>query len=247
VGLAVVSAAVCVSAPVAGQRGGGAPAAPATPRSAAPIDLTGYWVSIVSEDWRFRMVTPAKGDFQNIPMTAEAVRVANTWDPEADERAGQACRSYGAPAIMRVPGRLRITWRDETTLQLDTDAGMQSRGFRFTPALGAPAAPSWQGSSVASWERSGGGANSRANGSLRVVTTRLRPGYLRKNGIPYSENAVLTEYFDVVADRAGTPWLVVTSIVEDPRYLTQPFVLSTQFKKQPDAAGWDPTPCSSTW
>jgi hypothetical protein len=254
-----------LSAPVAGQRGGGPPQ---TPRAAAPIDVTGYWVSVVSEDWRFRMVTPPKGDFQNVPVTPEAVRVANAWDPAADERAGNQCRSYGAPAIMRVPGRLHITWVDDNTIQLETDAGMQKRLFRFGAAATPSAAPSWQGLSIASWDlpgaggpggggpgaggpppaggRGAGGANNPINGSLKVLTTRLRPGYLRKNGIPYSENAVLTEYFDVVTER-GTPWLVVTSVVDDPKYLQQPFVLSTQFKKQSDATGWDPTPCSSTW
>jgi hypothetical protein len=245
---------VALAAPAAGQRGGGAPAAPLTPRAAAPIDLTGYWVSIVTEDWRYRMVTPPKGDFQGVPMNQEAVRVANTWNPAADDRAGNQCRSYGAPAIMRVPGRVHVTWVNDSTLQLETDAGTQRRTFRFD-STATPAPPSWQGQSIASWElpqggRGGGaapGATNARNGSLKVVTTKLRAGYLRKNGIPYSENAVLTEYFDVVRERNGTPWLVVTAIVDDPRYLAQPFVVSSHFKKQSDAAGWNPVPCSSTW
>ena len=69
-----------------------------SPKSGTPVDLTGYWISIVTEDWRYRMVTPAKGDFQSIPLNQEAVKVANTWDPEADERAGNPCKSYGAAA-----------------------------------------------------------------------------------------------------------------------------------------------------
>ena len=75
----------------------------------------------------------------------------------------------------------------------------------------------------------------------------MRAGYLRKNGVPYGEDARLTEHFDAVRLRNGDELLVVTSIVEDARFLTQPFIVSTQFKKQPGAAGWDPTPCSSTW
>ena len=223
-----------------------------TGRGAALVDLTGYWVSIVSEDWRFRMVTPAKGDFQGVPMTPEAARVANTWDPDADQKAGLACKSYGAPGIMRVPGRVHITWQDDTTLRLDTDAGMQTRLFRFGGAPSATAKPSWQGDSAARWElpsgrgRAGGPTDQRT-GSLKVTTTHLRSGYLRKNGVPYSDQARLTEYFDVVQERNGTPWLVVTTVVEDPQYLTQPFITSTQFKKQADAAGWDATPCSSVW
>ncbi len=254
-GLGALIAVGVLAAPVAAQRG----APPAAPRAAAPIDVTGYWVSIVTEDWRYRMVTPAKGDFQSVPLNQEAVRVANAWDPEADERAGNQCRSYGAPAIMRVPGRVHITWVDDATLQVDTDAGMQTRTFRFGDAAAPAAEPSWQGTSRASWEvprgrggpggppAPGGAAAPPRNGTLKVVTTGLRSGYLRKNGVPYSENAVLTEYFDIVRERNGTPWLIVTAIVDDPRYLNQPFVVSSQFKKQADATGWDPTPCSSTW
>ena len=195
------------------------------------------------------MVTPAKGDFQGVPMTQKAARVANAWDPAADEASGNQCKSYGAPGLMRVPGRLLVTWQDDTTLKIETDAG-QTRVFRFGPAgTGARSVePSWQGQSSAAWEFSGRGAGGGGRtGSLKVVTSGLRAGYLRKNGVPYSENAVLTEYFDVVRERNGTPWMVITSVVDDPRYLQQPFMTSTQFKKQNDASGWDPTPCSSTW
>ena len=118
---------------------------PTTPRATAPIDLTGYWVAIISEDWRWRMVTPAKGDFPSIPMNREGQRVAEAWDPAKDEAAGEQCRAYGAPGLMRGPTRLRITWQDDNTLKLETDYGMQTRLFRFggTPAAAAP--PTWQG------------------------------------------------------------------------------------------------------
>jgi len=164
---------------------------------------------------------------------------------------------------MRVPGRLRVTWPDETTLRVDADAGTQTRVFRFAPPGPAPAAPAvapegeptWQGQSVARWELPGGGRgrvgppppDAPKAGSLKVVTTQLKAGYLRKNGVPYSENALVTEHFDLARLRSGDEVLVVTTIVEDPRFLAQPFIVSTQFKKQPTAAGWDPTPCSATW
>src|SRR5205085_9132315 len=122
-----------------------------TPKAAAPIDLTGYWVSIVSEDWRYRMVTPAKGDYQAIPMTPEAVKIADAWNPDADTTAGNQCKSYGAPAIMRVPGRLRFTWDSDTTLKLETDAGTQTRTFRWQKPA-APSDRSWQGDSQAEWD-----------------------------------------------------------------------------------------------
>jgi hypothetical protein len=228
---------------------------PLTPKAGAPIDLTGYWVSIVTQDWRYRMVTPTKGDYQAVPMNADARKVADAWDPAADEAAGDQCKSYGAAAIMRVPGRVHVTWQDDKTLRLETDAGTQTRLFRFEAS---PAGMrTWQGDSLAQWEKPGGrgagGGAGPANapppkgGSLKVVTTNMRAGYLRKNGVPYSENAVLTEYFDIAPQPNGDRLLIVTAIVEDPRYLNQSFVVSSHFRRQADAKGWDPTPCSSTW
>jgi len=255
--LVSLAALVWLSGPVpsVAQGRGGPPAAPAA-RAAAPIDLTGYWVSVVTEDWRYRMVTPAKGDYRNVPITREALALVNAWNPAADEASGNQCKAYGAGAIMRVPGRLHITWQDDNTLRLDTDAGTQTRLFQFAAETAPPrlsaAKPSWQGTSVARWERPGGraggpGAPPPASGSLTVVTTNLRAGYLRKNGVPYSENARVTEYFDLAPQDAGSAWLVVTTVVDDPRYLTQPFVVSSHFKKEADASKWDPTPCSTTW
>ena len=227
------------------------PAAPQLPKAAAPIDLTGYWVSIVSEDWRYRMVTPPKGDYQAVPMTPDAVKVADAWNPDADTTAGNQCKSYGAPAIMRVPGRVHITWDDDKTLKLEADAGTQTRVFKFDTAAAPKSEPSWQGTSVAQWEMQPAGRGAAPNvprrGSLKIITTNLKSGYLRKNGVPYSDDAKLTEYFDVVRTRGGDTLLMVTAVVEDAKYLRQPFIVTTQFKKQADAKGWEPTPCSATW
>src|ERR1700704_1095378 len=81
---------------------------PAKP--SAPVDLTGYWVSIVTEDWRYRMVTPVKSDYPSIPLNPEGRKVADAWDPAKDEGAGNQCKSYGIGNIMRQPGRVHITW-----------------------------------------------------------------------------------------------------------------------------------------
>jgi hypothetical protein len=223
------------------------PAQTNTPRARAPIDLTGYWVSIVTEDWRYRMVTPQKGDYASVPITPEAKKAADAWDPAKDEAAGEQCRSYGAPAIMRVPGRLHIVWEDDNTLRVDTDAGKQTRLLHFNgqPAAGAP---TWQGFSAAHWDIPPGGRGAdptTRGGSLKVVTTHIRPGYLRKNGVPYSADATLTEYFSKTLEPNGDSWLIVTTVVEDPKYLTQPFITSTHFRKQADAAGWNPSACTS--
>ena len=226
----------------------GAPPPAPTAKASALLDLTGYWVAIVNEDWRYRMVTPAKGDYRGVPITLEALKIVNAWDPAADEAAGNQCKSYGAAAILRVPGRIHITWQDDNTLRLDTDAGTQTRLFQFG-TVPAPAKPTWQGHSVARWERPGGRGNPAAprTGSLTVVTTNMLSGYLRKNGVPYSENARVSEYFDVSPLPNGGQLLVVTTVVDDPRYLTQPFIVSSHFKKEADGSKWDQTPCSSTW
>jgi len=217
-----------------------------SPKAAAPIDLTGYWVSVVTQDWRWRMVTPAKGDYQSIPITVEAKKVGDAWDPAKDEAAGEQCKSYGAPALMAIPTRLHITWQDENTLKVETDAGTQTRQFHFGNWKPQDAAPTWQGESIAQWEtaRVARGVVPKS-GSLKVVTSHLRPGYLRKNGVPYSSNAVLTEYWDLTTERNRDQWITITSSVEDPQYLRRPWVTALQFRKEPDGAKWDPTPCSA--
>ena len=220
---------------------------PPTAKTSAPIDLSGYWVSVVNEDWRYRMVTPAKGDYKGVPITLEALTIVNAWDPAADEKAGNQCKSYGAAAVMRVPARIHITWQDDNTMRVDTDAGMQTRLFQFAQGPVAAGPPTWQGQSVARWERPGRGNPAERAGSLNVVTTNMRAGYLRKNGVPYSENAKVTEYFDVAPLPGNGQLLVVTTIVDDPKYLLQPFIVSSHFKKEADGSRWDPTPCSSTW
>jgi len=225
------------------------PAAPPAPKADAPIDLSGNWVSIVSEDWRWRMVTPAKGDYASIPMTPAAQKIADDWDPAKDEQTGEQCRSYGAAAIMRVPGRLRIAWQDDNTLKIETDAGMQTRLFHFGSWKPGQEPPGWQGDSVASWETprpARGATDAPKLGNLKVVTTRMRPGYLRKNGVPYSADAKLTEYWDAYKDATGD-WLVITTIVDDPQYLQMQFVTTSNFKRERDGSKWDPTPCSAKW
>ena len=245
--------------------------APATPKAGAPIDLTGYWVSLITEDWRIRMLTAPKGDYYSIPLNAEGRRVADTWDPAKDIAEGKQCMSYGAPGIMRVPGRLHITWDNDTTLKIETDAGKQTRIFSFA-ALRPPAgAPTTQGFSAAQWQTPQltreGTANISAQdsntpgfpgivngagpaspdtrslgGRLKVVTTHLRNGYIRNNGVPHSANAVLTEYYDVHVVK-GETYLVVTQSVDDPQYLNVPWVTSNNFRRESGGSKWDPRPC----
>jgi len=292
--LGVVVGVVAAAAVVSAQRGGGPGGGAAqSPQQSAPIDLTGYWVSIVNEDWRWRMVTPPKGDVASVPINAEGRRIAESWDPKLDG----SCLAYGAAGLMRMPTRLNITWENDRTLKIDTDAGVQTRRLLFErPA--SPPAPSLQGLSVAEWERQGaggrggfggggggfgggpggagappgpppalagaaagdgrggagrggpggpparGGGPPTRGGDLKVTTTNLSGGWLRRNGVPYSDAATMTEYFDRFAVPGGDEWLVVTTVVSDPKYLAQEFVTSTHFKKEADGAKkWDPTPC----
>jgi hypothetical protein len=230
-----------------GGRGGAGARGPApTAKATAGIDMVGYWVSVVTEDWMFRMVTPPKGQYLGVPINAEGRRVAGTWDPAKDEADGNACRAYGAAGLMRLPGRLHITWDNDSTLRIETDAGTQTRLFHFGATEAAPGEPSWQGNSIAEWELAAPeGRGQPRVGDLKVTTTNLKPGYLRKNGVPYGANAVVTEYYDEHTTDNGDVWLVVTTEVKDPQYLSQSFVTSTHFKKQADASGWNPQPCEA--
>jgi len=176
------------------------------------------------------------------------------WDPAKDEAEGNQCKAYGAAGIMRQPTRLHITWQDDNTLKVETDAGTQTRLFHFNPTQDPGG--SWQGVSKAEWEftapggynggGAGGGRGGPRTGSLKVLTNRLKPGYLRKNGVPYSANATVTEYYDVVKHPTnGQIYLVLTQTVDDPTYLSQPMLTSAHFRKQADASGWNPTPCTA--
>ena len=252
--LLAVAAALLVLTPsqliAQGGGGGGRGGPPPTGQAGARIDLTGYWVSVVTEDWLWRMITPPKGDVASIPLNPAGVQAAGAWDLAADNAKGDQCKAFGAAAVMRIPGRLHITWQDPNTLKVETDAGTQTRLFHFNGTGTQPTKRSLQGFSAAAWETTGPGGGgggfgsfaAGAGGGLKVVTTQLSPGYLRKNGVPYSQNAGVTEYFDRHTD-FGSEWFTVTTIVEDPQYLTQPFITSTHFKKEPDGSKWNPMAC----
>jgi hypothetical protein len=269
-------------------RGGGPPP---TAKAGAPIDLTGYWTAVITEDWHVRMLTAPKGDFgtgapgvienpgvgriglgpnpaekSNIPYNPVGAKAALAWDAAKDEAEGNACKAYGAPGIMRQPTRLHISWQDDNTLKLEADSGTQTRLFHFGPPADrgrldysnatlfppqpvkveppAGVAPSWQGHSIATWTIMGGTGDFERGGSLKVVTTHLKPGYYWKNGMPYTGNAALTEYFRVMELPDRSQWIRFTQIVEDPEYLTQPWIINYAFKKLPDGSAWKPTPCS---
>jgi hypothetical protein len=214
------------------------------------VDLTGTWVSVVTEDWQWRMVTPKKGDYESVPLNDAGRRAADAWEPSQDG----ACEAFGVGGIMRMPGRVRISWQDDQTLKIETDAGQQTRLLRFGAPPTASGPPTRQGHSVAEW--TGGGAGSldpftgrndgpgaQRWGGLRVRTTNARPGWLRRNGVPYSQAAVITEFFTRFTHPVAGDWFVVTTTVDDPAYLAQPFTTSSNFRKEPNDAKWSPRTC----
>jgi hypothetical protein len=224
------------------QRGGGARGqAPPAPKTDPAIDITGTWTAVITEDWALRMVTPKKGDYTRVPMTPAARQTADAWEPAKDEAAGEQCRGYGAPGVMRLPGRLRISWQDDQTLKMELEAGTQTRVFHFG-ASPAPSEPTWQGQSRAQWQYT---VNPPRSGELKVVTNRLRPGYLRKNGVPYGPNTTITEYYHRMTAPNGDVWLTVVAEITDPENLREPFVQSTHFKKLPANAPFKSEACEA--
>ena len=247
-------AAACLSGSAAHAQ---ATANAASARESAPIDITGHWVSLITDDWVYRMLTPAKGDYSFLPLNAAGRRVADGWDPARDAAAGDDCKAYGAPAIMRLPSRVHITWQDDETLKLDIDTGMQTRLFHFD-ATEPSGSRTWQGFSAAEWEYSGdvgrqlvfAGARTSlgevgVSGSLKVDTSNLRAGYLRKNGVPFSEDAFMTEYFNLIVEEDGNQYLVIQTYVDDPTYLNQHFVRTMEFKREPNGSKRQPLDCAA--
>ena len=256
-GLAVV---VALTGVIGASLSAQAPAAP-PPQELEPenLDLAGYWVSIVNESYRWRMVTPPPGDFASLPLNDEGERVGNLWTPDQDG----SCQAYGMGGLMRMPTRLHITWADDDTLQIETDAGMQTRMLYFNAAEAAGMGPSLQGRSVAEWEAAGGGRGGRGRGrggpppvptapqfgTLKVDTDNLTGGWIRRNGAPYSDQATVVEFFDnFVSPTDNVEWLVVTQILTDPVYINNEYVTSSHFRREagpggPVPANWDPTPC----
>jgi hypothetical protein len=216
-------------------------------RERAPIDLTGQWVAVITEDWRWRMATPPVGDSASIPLNAKGIAATKAWDFAKDRAEGGFCKAFGPPGLVRQPTRLRVDWQDADTLRLQFDAGNQTRLLHFTSQ--APSERSLQGYSAAKWFRQTqsrgvfAADTPKTGGSLQVVTTNMTAGYLRPNGVPYGEKATVKEFFNAVTSAEAGTWLIVTTIVNDPDYLTTDLIISTQFKKETGRSHWNPRAC----
>ena len=226
-----------------------------SPREMAPVNLTeenleGQWVSIINEDWLWRMRIPDKGDFSSIPYNPQGIQKGQSWV----ETTSGSCLAYGAAGIMRQPLRFRLQWETDSVLKLETDFGQQIRRFIFNSEPPQDIQNTLQGYSKASWEYDQfpdrgffGLVNPRDNGpqygSLKVETDHLTEAWLRANGAPVSENAKVIELFDFFKGPDDSDWLVITTIVQDPTYLYEDFVTSSHFRREADRSMWDPRPC----
>lgn len=224
-------------------------------RTGAPIDLHRILDFHRSAGLVVSHAEPPKGDYGGVPLNKAARQIADAWDPAKDEANGTQCKSYGAAAPMRIPQKLHITGADDNTLRIDAEAGSQTRLLHFGASTISNAAvfnkeAAWQGDSAAEWEitrqrRPPLPEQNASAGSLKVVTTHMRPGYLRRNGVPYGEKAVMTEHFDVTSEPNGWRFILLTTQIDDPKYLTSIFLLNTPFRLLPDGAQWNPGPCTA--
>ena len=239
-----------------------APASEQNARADAPWDPTGYWTSVVTADWRDRMVIPMRGDYAGIPINQAAKTFADRWNRAADEAAGKQCEAYGAGSVMINPEHLHITWQDNNTLKVETDQGMQTRVFNFdAPDDKTASRPdSLQGYSRAQWHRpptstpppvtpdSQRRVSAPVGGTLGIFTDHLLPGLLRKNGVPHSAGATIREYWTHNVDPiSGITIIVITIELTDQKYLWSPYVYNAIFQSESDGSKWQPTPCSLRW
>jgi len=220
----------------------------------APYDLQGYWVSLVTQNWQFRMIVPGPGEYADIPINQQAKQFADAWKAAAEEASGRQCEAYGGAVIMRLPERLHIHWHDANLLQVDIDSGLQTRLLHFAATAAPPNEPvNLQGYSQARWVKLMNSGQLFAPpsappnpdaGSLEVKTDHLQPGLLRKNGVPYSSRTRVREWWDLRTEPTGQRWLSISTRVVDPQYLIDPYLYDSIFAREADGSKWAPSPCS---
>ena len=202
------------------------------PPLAAEADLSGFWGPRVHEDHKYRWEGPEHGEYDGLPLTAEAYAIADAWDPMEYYRPENQCSPMGITMILRIPGNVHISYEDENTLRIDSEIfGMTRRVYLDArPREDGPL--TWGGHSLGEWEAD----------TLKVVTTHMLPGTghggLRRNGVPTSADMVMTEYFLRHDD-----YLSTIQIVDDPQYLLEPLIRSVTFRQLPDVAELGPWDC----
>jgi hypothetical protein len=192
----------------------------------AQMDLVGEWAPQFHEDNPERLAGPDIGDFAGLPINDAARMMADAWNADILSLPEHQCKPHPADYSPRGPAQLQI-WKDVDP------ASRQVIAFRTHIQWQAPerwiymdgrphpdefAAHTWQGFSTGEW----------VGQVLKVTTTHLKKGWIRRNGIPRSDKAELTEYFWRHGD-----FLTWTVIINDPIYLTEPFVRSSDFRWSP--------------
>src|SRR5262245_13160452 len=186
----------------------------------AQIDFSGEWAPLYHEDAPERGPGPELGDYLEMPINDAARLRADSWDADRISVVQEyQCRPHAADYALRGLGNIRI-WREIDTatqrliafhmhfLAWDSERTVWMDG---RPHPGDYAPHTWQGFSTGVWE----------GNMLTITTTHLKANYLRRNGLPRSEKAILTEHWTRHAD-----WLTIVSVIEDPVFLTEPLVRS---------------------
>jgi glyoxylase-like metal-dependent hydrolase (beta-lactamase superfamily II) len=190
--------------------------------ASAQIDFSGEWAPRFWEDQPERVPGPELGDYLGIPISEAARERADTWDASIQTLPEWQCRPHSADYIWRGPSNLRISKevdpvsREITAFHAEwlrsVDRAIYLDGRPHPPA---DALHTWAGFSTAKWD----------GDMLTVTVTHLKEGYLRRNGLPRSDKATLTEHWIRNGDL-----LTVMTIVNDPVYLTEPFVRTTDYE-----------------
>lgn len=194
----------------------------------AQADFTGYWDNIMHEDTLFRTAGPPIGEYIGLPLTDAARAIANEWNPEDGYKPENQCKMHGGAYIMRSPIRFFLEYEDEVTISIKIELEMGTSRTIYLDGRPAEGPPTDMGHSVGVWE----------GDMLTITTTNMTVKYVRRNGVPNSEQAVMTEHFVRHGD-----YLSIISIIEDPVYLTQPLVRSVSFRKRSDEFKWVRFPC----
>jgi len=188
----------------------------------AQIDFSGEWAPRFYEDQPERVAGPELGDYLGLPINDAARERADTWAASIQSTPEWQCRPHSADYIWRGPSQLRITKEvDPVTRQILAFHAEWLRSIdniyyldgRPHPSANSP--HTWGGFATAKWD----------GDMLTVTVTHLKEGYVRRNGVPRSDLATVTEHWV----RHGN-WLTVTTVVNDPVYLTEPFVRSTDYE-----------------
>jgi hypothetical protein len=197
-------------------------AAPAS----AQVDITGSFNAIFHEDQPERVAGPAIGDYAGLPLNDSARAFADAWESSRLTVPEHQCRAHSAPYIMRGPLNLRI-WdeRDPQTQQVvalhfDISNFQQRRVVWMDgrPHPSANAEHTWMGFSTGRWD----------GDTLVVTTTHVKQMWHRRNGVPQSDQVRLTEYFTLHGNV-----LTQVTYTDDPVYLTEPLVKTTNMAKNP--------------